>query len=113
MDADQLSRTRGRLELQAALPLLTVALMMAMICAGIIAAGWFAGSLDGPPERVFWLGSALAGVMVFVLAGAAFPGGDDDLRAIRRIRLLLRIGLMLFIAAPALIVGALIVDYFT
>ena len=36
--------------------------------------GWFAGVLDDPAERVFWLGAVLAFVTVAVLAGAAFPG---------------------------------------
>jgi len=61
---------------------------------------------------MFWAGSILAAVMVFVLAAAAFPGGEDDARAVRRIRTMLRVGLVLFVLAPVLIVGALIVDYY-
>lgn len=88
------------------------ALTMALICAGVIAAGWFAGTIDDRFERVFWAGAILAFVMVATFAAAAFPGGADDRSTIRRITLLVRIGLVLFVAAPALCIGALIADYF-
>jgi hypothetical protein len=109
---DDLGVRRARLELQASLALLTGALVMATICAGIIASGWFAGAMDDPAERVFWAGSALAGIMVAVLAVAAWPGGDDDARAARRIRILLRVGLVLFVLAPTLCIAALIGDFY-
>jgi hypothetical protein len=87
-------------------------LTMAIICGAVIVSGWFAGGIEDRFERVFWAGAILAGAMVAVLAGAAFPGGDDDLRVIRRVRLLTRVGLTLFVVAPALCLGALIADFF-
>jgi hypothetical protein len=50
--------------------------------------------------------------MVAVFAAAAFPGGTDDARTTRRIVMLTRIGLVLFVVAPAICVGALIVDFY-
>lgn len=104
---------RARLERNAAVLLGIAALTMATICGAIIVSGWFAGVLDDPPERWFWAGSVLEFIMVAVFAAAAFPGGDDDARVIRRVRTLTRIGLVLFIAAPAICIGALIVDFYT
>ena len=104
---------RSRLERTAATLFVGASLTVAIIYGAIIVAKWFAGVLDDPPERVFWLGAVLSFVMVGVFAAANFPGGDDDLRAVRRIRRLLRVGLVLFVLAPTLCIGALIVDFYT
>lgn len=103
---------RERLERHAVLLLICGALTMATICAAIIVSGWFAGVLDDPPERWFWAGAILEFVMVALFAAAAFPGGDDDERVIRRVRALTRVGLVLFILAPAICIGALVVDFY-
>ena len=103
---------RERLERNATLLLVGSALTMAIICGAIIVSGWFAGVMDDPPERWFWAGSVLEFAMVAVFAAAAFPGGDDDERVIRRVRALTRIGLVLFIVAPAMCIGALVVDFY-
>ena len=96
-----------------AVRLLTVAaLTMAIICGAIIVSGWFAGVIEDVPERVFWSGAILNFVMVAVFAAAAFPGGTDDARAIARVTLLTRIGLVLFVLAPALCIGALVADFY-
>jgi hypothetical protein len=109
---DDVERQRERLERQASLAFLTGAVAMAIVCGAIIVARWFAGVLEDHAERVFWTGAVLAFVMVAVLAGAAWPGGDDDRRVVRRTRLLLRIGLILFVFAPGLCIGALIADFY-
>ena len=88
------------------------ALVEAIVCGAVIVSGWFAGAIADPPERVFWFGAALAGLAIVVLGAAAVPGGQDDARALRRTRLLLRIGLAMFLIAPALCVGALVVNFF-
>jgi hypothetical protein len=85
---------------------------MAIVCGAIIESGWFAGVIEDRFERVFWAGAILAGAMVAVLAAAAFPGGRDDVRVVRRITLLLRVGLIMFVVAPALCIGALAADFF-
>ena len=89
------------------------ALVMALLCASIISSGWFAGVIDDEPERVFWAGAILELLMVFVFGAAAFPGGDDDARAIHRVRLLVRVGLVMFVVAPVLCLGALVVNFYT
>jgi hypothetical protein len=96
---------RERLERNATLLLVGAAITMALICAAIIVSGWFAGAMDDPPERWFWAGSVLEFVMVAVFVAAAFPGGDDDAAVIRRVRALTRVGLVLFILAPAICIG--------
>jgi hypothetical protein len=103
---------REQLERNAVLLLGIGALTMAIICGAIIVSGWFAGVLDDPPERWFWAGSVLELLMVFTFAAAAFPGGDDDVAVIRRVRLLTRIGLVLFVVAPVMCIGALVVDFY-
>jgi ABC-type multidrug transport system permease subunit len=87
-------------------------LAMAIICGAVIVSGWFAGVLDDPPERVFWLGSVLAFATVVTFAIAAFPGGADDVREIARIRRTVRVGLVLAVLSPALCIGALIADFY-
>lgn len=104
--------TRARLERNAILLLAVGALTMAIICAAIIASGWFAGVIDDGPERWFGAGAILEFVMVAVFAAAAFPGGTDDLAAVRRITWLIRTGLLLYVLAPALCIGALVVDFY-
>jgi hypothetical protein len=50
--------------------------------------------------------------MVAVFAAAAFPGGANDRRVIRRITWLTRLGLLLIVAAPALCIGAMVADFY-
>jgi len=88
------------------------ALVMAILCGAVIVSGWFAGVIDDEPERVFWVGAILELLMVFAFGAAAFPGGDDDARAIHRVRLLIRVGLVMFVIAPVLCLGALIVNFY-
>ena len=88
------------------------ALTMAIVCGAIIVSGWFAGVIQDEYERVFWAGAVMAAVAVAVLGAAAVPGGADDLRAVRRIRLLTRVGLVMFLVAPALCIGSLVADFF-
>lgn len=88
------------------------ALTMAVICGSIIVSGWFAGVIRDVYERVFWAGALSAGLMVAVLAAAAWPGGTDDRRAITRTTWLLRAGLVLFVLAPTLCLAALVADFF-
>ena len=85
---------------------------MAILCGAVIVSGWFAGVIDDEPERVFWAGAILELLMVFVFGAAAFPGGYDDARAIHRVRLLIRVGLVMFVIAPMLCVDALIVNFY-
>ena len=85
---------------------------MAVICAAIIVSGWFAGVIQDVYERFFWAGAMFSGLMIVVLAGAVWPGGADDRRVIRRVVVLTRAGLVLFVLAPALCIGALIADFF-
>lgn len=88
------------------------ALVMAVICGAIIISGWFAGVMEDHAERWFWAGSILGLVMVFTFAGAAFPGGRNDLRVVQRITWLTRIGLLLLIVAPTMCLGALVADFY-
>jgi hypothetical protein len=105
-------RERERLERNATLLFVGAASVMALVCAAVIVSGWFAGVMEDHAERFFWAGAILALVMVFTFAGAAFPGGADDFRAIRRVRLLTRIGIVLFVVAPTLGIGSLIADFY-
>ena len=102
-----------RLAARATLLFVGYLVAMTVVCAGIITAGWFAGALDDPPERVFWAGAVLAGLTVAVFALAAFPGWADETRELARVRWTMRVGLVLAVVAPALCIGALIVDFFT
>ncbi len=88
------------------------AVAMAIVCGAVIVSGWFAGVIEDRFERVFWAGAMLAGLTVAVFAAAAFPGGSDDLRVVRRVTALIRLGLILFVVAPALCIGALVADFF-
>ena len=108
----ELSEKRARAEDRAVRLLTVAALTMAIICGAIIVSGWFAGVIEDGPERVFWAGAILNFLMVGVFAAAAFPGGDDDARAISRVTALTRVGLVLFILAPTLCIGALIADFY-
>lgn len=103
---------RRDLERTASLLLATFAIVMALVCSAIIVSGWFAGVMEDHAERFFWAGAVLSFVNVGVLAAAVFPGGEDDLRTIRRVRALTRVGLVLFVGAPALCIGALIADFY-
>jgi hypothetical protein len=109
----QLVNRRDALAGRATLLFVGYFLTFAVICGAIIVRGWFAGVLDDPPERVFWLGAALAGVTLAVFAAAAFPGGPDDRREIARVTWTLRVGMLLAVLSPALCIGALIVDFYT
>jgi len=107
-----MNETRARLERNAVVLFAVAALVMAIVCGAIIVAGWFAGVIEDHAERWFWAGAILNFIMVAVFAAAAFPGGDDDVRVIRRVRLLTRVGLVLFIVAPAICIGALVADFY-
>lgn len=108
-----LDRERRRhLERQTAVLFAVTTLSMAIICGSLIVSGWFAGVIQDQYERFFWLGAVLAGVMVVVFTAAVVPGGTNDRGTIRRITWLVRIGLLLFVLAPALCLGALIADFF-
>ena len=88
------------------------AVVMAIVCGAIITSGWFAGVIQDTYERVFWAGSILAGLGVAILGVAAVAGGSDNGRAVRRIRMLSRTGLVMFLVAPALCIGSLVADFF-
>jgi hypothetical protein len=88
------------------------AIVEAIVCGAVIISGWFAGVMEDHAERVFWAGAILSFVMVAVFAAAALPGGSDDRVEVRRITWLLRVGIGLFIAAPALCIGAMIADFY-
>lgn len=103
---------RDRAEHTAHVAFAVAALSTAIVCGGLLVSGWFAGVITDAYERIFWTGAVLAGLMNAVLAAAVWPGGEDDLRAARRTRALVRIGLVLFVAAPALCIGALVADFF-
>jgi hypothetical protein len=103
---------RESLERRAAVLFAGYLIAFAIVCGAIIVSGWFAGVLDDPPERVFWLGAVLAFVTVAVLASAAFPGWADDRREIARVRWTLRVGVVLGVLSPALCVAALIADFY-
>ena len=103
---------RSHLERLAATLLVGYAAVFAIVCGAVIVSGWFAGVMEDHAERVFWAGAILAGLTLAVFAAAAFPGGADDARVIRRIRVLIRIGLVMFVAAPALCIGSLIADFY-
>jgi len=107
-----MNETRRHLERSAVLLFVGSALVMATLCAAIIISGWFAGVIDDEPERVFWAGAILELLMVFVFGAAAFPGGDDNARAIQRTRRLIRVGLVMFVIAPVLCLGALVVNFY-
>ena len=106
------ARRRAHLEWSATTLLVGFAVVMAFVCGSIIVSGWFAGVIEDRAERVFWTGAVLAGVAFVAFAGAAFPGGPDDARVIRRVTLLTRVGLVLFVVSPALCIGALVADFF-
>jgi len=99
-------------ERQAGILLLVGSLVMSITCGAIIVSGFFAGVLEDHAERVFWAGALTAGLMVAVLAAAAFPGGEDDRRTIRRVTWLTRLGIVLFVAAPTLCIVAMIADFY-
>jgi hypothetical protein len=111
--ADRLAARRASLERNAPLLLVGSALVMATICAGIIVSGWFAGVLEDHAERFFWSGAILEFLSIAAFAVAAFPGGENDRRAVLRITWLTRIGLVLFLVAPALCIGAMIADFYS
>ena len=110
--SEGLPERRARLERTAATLFVGAALTMAIVCGAIIALGWFAGVIQDSYERIFWAGALLAGLMIAVFAAAAAPGGPDDARVVRRVTVLLRVGLALFVLSPALCLIALVLDFF-
>ena len=104
---------RARVERNAIALLGITVLAMVVICAAIIVSGWFAGVIDDGPERWFWAGAVLEFLTIVVFAAACFPGGTDDASAIRRTVALTRVGLVLFVVAPTLCIGALVFDFYT
>lgn len=103
---------RPHLERLAVTLLVGYSVVFAVICGSIIVSGWFAGVMEDHAERVFWCGAILAGLTVAVFAAAAFPGGADDARVVRRVSWLIRIGLVMLVLAPALVIGSLIADFY-
>ena len=103
---------RDRLERSATLLFATAAIVMAIVCGAIIISGWFAGVIEDHAERVFWAGAILALLGVLTLGAAALPGGDNDQQEIRRMRWLTRIGLVAFLIAPCLCIGAMVADFY-
>jgi MFS family permease len=103
---------RAELERHAATLLGTSALTMAVICGSVIVSGWFAGTLIDRWERLFWAGALLGGIMVATFTTAAAPGGTNPHRTSTRILWLLRIGLIMFVAAPALCIVGLVGDFY-
>jgi hypothetical protein len=88
------------------------AVSLALVCSAVIVSGWFAGVMQDRFERFFWAGAICGFLMVVAFAVAAFPGGRDDARAIRRITRFTRVGIVLLIAAPALCIGSLVADFY-
>ena len=109
---DWLERRRSELERHAAILFLTAALTMMIICGAIIVSGWFAGVMDDRFENTFWAGAILGFLAVLTLGAAAIPGGDNDQFEIRRMRWLTRVGLVAFIVAPCLCLGAMVADFY-
>jgi MFS family permease len=109
---DLMEGRRRHLERQAAVLFGAAALSMAIVCGAVIVSGWFAGVIEDHWERLFWAGALLGGVMVAVFAAAAVPGGADARGTVRRIRVLVTVGLVLFVVAPGLCVLALVGDFF-
>lgn len=107
-----LARERERAERSAHVVFAVATLAMAIVCGAVIVSGWFAGVIQDRYERIFWAGALLAGLMVAVLSAAVWPGGPDDARVARRVRVLTRVGLALLVLAPALCTGALVADFF-
>ncbi len=103
---------RTSLERQATATFAAWLLAMAIVCGAVIVSGYFAGVIEDHAERVFWAGAVLSGVALTVFAGAAFPGGADDVREASRIRWTLRVGLLLALLSPALCIGALVADFY-
>jgi MFS family permease len=103
---------RSAVERQAGVAFAVAALVLAIVCGAIIVSGWFAGVIEDRYERVFWAGAILALLSVLVLGLSVWPGGDDDRRATRRTRALLRVGLVMFLVSPLLCLGALIADFY-
>jgi arginine exporter protein ArgO len=85
---------------------------MAIICGAVIVSGWFAGVMTDRYERFFWGGAITAVVAVFVLAVASMPLGRDDGRAVVRMRVLVSVGLALYLLAIVLCVGAMVADFY-
>jgi hypothetical protein len=85
---------------------------MAIIWGAIIVSGWFAGVIEDGPERWFWAGAILDFIMVGFFAAASFPGGDDDAQVIARVTALTRVGVVLFMLAPTMCIGALVADFY-
>lgn len=105
-------RRRGELEQRAVTLFLAATLTMSIICGAVIVSGWFAGVMVDRWERLFWSGTLVAGLMIAVFAAAAVPGGRNARRACLRIEWLLRIGLLLFVLAPALCLIGLAGNFF-
>jgi arginine exporter protein ArgO len=103
---------RSHYERHAMGALTVTALSMSIICGAVIVSGWFAGAMTDRYERFFWLGAITAAVAVFVLAAASMPFGARDGRATLRIRVLITLGLGLFLIAVVLCVGAIIADFY-
>lgn len=103
---------RAHAESTAVTLLVGYGLVMAVVCGAIIVSGWFAGVMEDHAERVFWSGAVLSFLTVVIFAAAAFPGGPDDARVIRRVTWLTRLGLVMLVVSPALVIGSLIADFY-
>ena len=106
----ELTLIRARRSRNAGVLFLGAAFTMAIECGAMIASGWFARAVTDRQELLFWGAGIIEVVMVAMFAGAAIPGGLNDVRQVRRITALTLLGVGLFIAAPALCVTAIMVN---
>jgi MFS family permease len=111
-DDDTDRALRSHYERHAVGALAVTGLAMAIVCGAVIVSGWFAGVMTDRYERFFWGGAITAAVAVFVLAVASMPFGGNDRAAVGRIRALVSVGLVLFMLAVVLCVGAMIADFY-
>lgn len=86
----------------AARAFITCAVIMSVIFGATLLLG-----LDPRSELVFWVGAIIGFVGIALLGIAAVRMPTHDWRAVRRMRWLTRLGIVLFIAAPVLCGSAL------
>lgn len=78
-------------------------LVAAIVIGAMLVSGWRAGSLDNDIEWLFWVGSVLGAIGIGCFGAATAQPINAPV--------LVRIGLMLFMAAPVLCVAAVVIDY--
>jgi hypothetical protein len=89
----------------------STSIVVAITVGAMLVSGWKAGSLDNRVEWIFWAGAIIGAVGIVLFGLASLPTATETQLQLARIDRRIRIGMILFLLAPALCVFAVMADY--